>query len=170
MARKKTKLKTTPLPELAEISIWRKQCAGLCFLVLGGLAAIQQEGGFDQVVFGIVLGAIFGLGVVAIVGRLAKYLNRELVQKHGEARFNALLYESSLMLIPFTVLAVLSKMFFGWNAAIPFSSAALVGFGATFGVALGKLGDTKRIPLLVVTGGTPFCLGVVWTFLISLLR
>jgi len=170
MARSVNKVATEDGPGAGPVSIWRRQCAGLCFAALGGLAAIQNGGGFGAVVVGIVLGAGFGMGIVWLLPRLTKRFGGEALAEQGDAQLKSLVLQAAPMLIPFTVLAVLSKLVFGWNAVVPFASAALMAFSAVATAEMAKRETSKRVSLMLVSVGTPFLLGTVWTLLASSLR
>ncbi len=155
--------------QLSDGNAWYRQCAGLCLAVLGGLSAIQNKAGFGAIVVGIVIGGGFGIAIVRLLPRLAIRFGGQPVAEHGADKLRELVLQTALMLIPFTILAVLSKLVFGWNAAVPFGSAALMTFGAAFGVQVSKLGG-KKIAMLIMNAGIPAASSMAWSLLISLLK
>jgi hypothetical protein len=73
-----------------------------------------------------------------------------------------------LFVIPFTVLAVLAQLALGWNAVMPFASAAVMTAAATTGTEVMKRG-AQGIKNMLLPSGLALVLSTGWMLLVAIL-
>ena len=66
-----------------------------------------------------------------------------------------------LLAIPFTLLALLSELVFGWYAATAFIQAAIMTSGAAVGVELSRRAGPKMRYMIICMGGA-FAFSIIW--------
>ena len=139
----------------------------VCFGVLGWLMA--RQGGLEPVALG---GLVFLALAAGVIGRslytwALVIFNAVLRREHGAAVLRRAVDAGFLMLIPFTVLAVLAELRLDWNVMQAFASAGIMLGGAMVGAELGKLGQQNWFAALVPSLGAGV-LAAVWLVLLSL--
>lgn len=73
-----------------------------------------------------------------------------------------------VFMIPFTVLAVLSRLLLNWDAVMPFASAAIMTSAATAGAEVMKKG-AQGIKNVLIPSGVAFVLSTGWMMLVAML-
>ncbi len=112
----------------------------LCFIIFGLLIPFSKpEFSVTTLLVSIIIAVLIGL---LIVNLLIFLLNRGNQALHAEKKQFAREAVSTgmLFMIPFTVLAILAELVLGWNAIMPFASAAITTAAATAGTEVMKKG------------------------------
>jgi len=138
-----------------------------CFGVLGWLMA--RQGGLGSFALG---GLVFLALAAGVIGRSVYtwalvIFNPALRHEHGVAGIRRAVDAGFLMLIPFTVLAVVAEAGLGWSAMLAFASAGIMLAGAMAGAELGKLRKQGWMGALLPSLGAGVLAGV-WLVLVSL--
>lgn len=102
----------------------------------------------DLAALGLAVLALLGLAVLA---GLLHMLNPEVAQTHGGVASLTAVASGMLMLIPFTVLALIAELALGWSAAQAFATAGIMTGAAGIGVEMGRLGPPKVANALLPT-------------------
>lgn len=140
-----------------------------CFATLMGLTVYRLPGAEQGplVLFSAVGAGVIGWLFLALLGWLIYLLDAAARQELGRAGIAQAVARGYLLLIPFTLLALLAVSQFRWDAALPFSSAGIMTAGAAAGAELGQLEDRRPIhwalPTLAATG-----FATLWAVLCSL--
>lgn len=152
----------------------------VCFGVLGGLTGRRVEiGSLSIPTFGVggsevIPIAAFALGGViyawiglAVLGRLLYVFNRKVRKQHGYSAIKNAMGNGFLLLLPFTVLALVAELYLGWNAVQAFTAAGIMTGGATAGMELAKAGSGKLAGMILPSLGA-FVLSGAWMLLTTL--
>ena len=75
---------------------------------------------------------------------------------------------ASLVTVTFTVLAVLAQLLLGWNAVMPFASAAIMTASAAAGTEVMKKG-AQGIKNVMIPSALAFVLSTGWMLLVGIL-
>ena len=140
----------------------------LCFVVFGAIVPFtRSEVKLTTALISVSIALVVGWLAVNLLVMLLNAANRPLEESHqGFAR--EAVGTGMLFMIPFTVLAIIALAVLGWNAVMPFASAAITTAAATAGAEAMKRGaqGTKNvmIPTLVA-----MVLSTVWMMLTSIL-
>lgn len=132
-----------------------------CFAVLAWLNGRYAASGAGQValytLLGLLLAIVFLAGLAGLVLASAPHL------RQGPGYTGALdaVSRGFLIVIPFTALALLSDLAFGWGAATAFVQAAIMTSGAAVGVEVIRDGD-KKIRCLAVCMAGAFAFSIAW--------
>lgn len=126
-----------------------------CFTVLGALTGLP-----DYPAEAAVLGFLVGFAGLLLLTWLLAVFNGAVRKAHGYAKLVGAVYRGFLLLIPFAVLATVSDLGLGWQAAQTFLSAGLIGAGIAVGAEVTRLGGGK-----LAAGFFP----VLWTLALSFL-
>jgi hypothetical protein len=104
-----------------------------------------------------------------LFGRLLYIFNGAVRQKYGWRGVRQAVGRNFLLIIPYTVLALLADLVLGWNASLTFASAGIMTSGSAVGAELMKMGGGKMANMLLpVFGGMGFTM--LWMVISSLLR
>ena len=122
----------------------------VCLVMLGILC-----GGAQLAVFGVAL-ALIGLVVLVIALLL---FNPKTRREHGVFSVVGAVARGFMLLVPFTVLAVVTYIWLNWDAAQTFTSAGLMAAGAATGAEMAKLGGGRIMGCL---------LPMLWSMLLAL--
>lgn len=150
---------------LGGIKLWP---AYLCFMIFGVLIPFSKpDYKFTTVIYSLLIAIVVGLLAVNALILALNSGNAALRQTDGGFAREAV-GTGMLFMIPFTVLAVIALVLLGWNAIMPFASAAITTAAATAGTEAMKRGaqGTKNvmIPTLVA-----MVLSTVWMMLTGIL-
>lgn len=132
------------------VKIWP---AYLCFIIFGILIPFSRpELKFTTVIYSIIIAIVVGLLAVNLLILTFNSGNAALRQSdRGFAR--EAVGNGMLFMIPFTALAIMALAILGWNAVMPFASAAITTAAATAGTEAMKRGaqgvKNVMIPSLV---------------------
>lgn len=141
----------------------------LCFIVFGLMIPFTKPD-FQIVtfVYSVLLSLAVGLLAVKLLVLLFNMANPNLHQEAtGHFAIDAV-GAGMLFMVPFTVLAVLAQFVLGWNAVMPFASAAIMTSAATAGTEVMKKG-AQGIKNVMIPSVVAFLLSTGWMLLISLL-
>ncbi|MCF8011016.1 MAG: hypothetical protein K9L17_00940 [Clostridiales bacterium] len=140
----------------------------LCFIVFGMLIPVTRPD-FQVVtfLFSVLLSLVVGLLVIKLLIMLFNIANPKLRLDTCEFAREAV-GTGMLFMVPFAVLAVLAKVLMGWNAIMPFASAAIMTSAATAGTEVIKKGaqDMKN---MIIPSVLAFTISTLWMMLIGFL-
>jgi len=150
---------------LDRVKIWP---AYLCFIIFGILIPFSKpEFKLTTLTYSLIVAIVVGLLVVNLLIIVFNSSNTALRQADRGFARNAV-GTGMLFMIPFTTLAVLALAVLGWNAVMPFASAAITTAAATAGTEAIKRGarglKNVMIPTLVA-----IVLSTVWMMLTDIL-
>ena len=151
-------IKNAPKPALPIVAL-------LCFAVLAILLVIKTE---DMTIIVTVLlsGAFLGFVMLTIFGWMLSLFNSQITQEYSRKSIRWIVNRGFLLLLPFTVLAVIATMGLGWNAVTAFASAGIMTSSTAIGVELTRLGGgTVRSTLLPAIGG--IIMTTIWMLVLS---
>ena len=141
----------------------------LCFTTLAGLAAYRGNPSLKPVAVAAVGGLVAAWLCLWLFGRLLYTFNGAVRQKYGWKGVRQAVGRNFLLLIPYTVLALLADMVLGWNASLTFASAGIMTSGSAVGAELMVKGGGKLANMLLpMAGGMGFTM--LWMTIGSLLR
>jgi hypothetical protein len=140
----------------------------LCFMVFGMLIPFTKTD-FQAMtfVFSILLSLAAGLLTVKLLIMLFNMVNPQLLAAAGQFAGEAV-GAGMLFMVPFTVLAVLAQFLLGWDAVMPFASAAVMTSVATAGSEVMKKG-AQGIKNMIIPSVVAFLISTGWMLLIGLL-
>lgn len=151
--------------------------AGLAnlLLVLASLAVLGwltmrrlpfTPAGLAGLLFGFLLLCACGL---ALLSGMLSVLNPALVRMHGGQAGLVAVVSGMLLIVPFTVLALIADLGLGWSAAQTFATAGVMTGSAAVGMEMSKLG-LGRLANSVVPSLAGGLFVVVWMLLNALLQ
>ena len=141
----------------------------LCFATLAGLAAYRGNPSVKPVAVAAIGGLAAAWLCLWLFGRLLYTFNGAVRHKYGWDGIRQAVGRNFLLLIPYTVLALLADTVLGWNASLTFASAGIMTSGSAVGAELMGMGGGKVANLLLpVFGGMGFTM--LWMVIGSLLR
>lgn len=113
----------------------------LCFMAFGIAAFFNPLDRFNPVniIFGIVIGLLFGFLCKGFLTRLLGLINPGLKQSHGKKIISIAVDLGMTFMVPFAVMALLATFFMGWTITGGFVSAGLMTAGASASMEVGKL-------------------------------
>ncbi len=140
----------------------------LCFIVFGMLIPFTKP---DlqalTFIYSILLSLAVGLLTVKLLIILFNVANPKLLAAAGQFAGEAV-GAGMLFMIPFTVLAVLAQFLLGWDAVMPFASAAIMTSVATAGTEAMKKG-AQGIKNVLIPSVLAFVLSTGWMMLVAIL-
>jgi hypothetical protein len=141
----------------------------LCIGLLGWLttrhlpASPVRVGGF---VFGFLLLPALGL---AILSSLLSTLNPAAANTHGKLAGLSAVSSGMLLIVPFTLLALIADLVLGWSAVLTFATAGVMTGAGAVGTEMSKLGSRRPANMILPTlVGILFVVG--WMLLGALLQ
>jgi hypothetical protein len=141
----------------------------LCFATLAGLAAYRANPSLKPVAVAAVGGLAAAWLCLWLFGGLLYSFNGAVRQKVGWKGVRRTVGRNFLLLIPYTVLAILANTLLGWDASLTFASAGIMTSGSAVGAELMGMGGGKLANMLLpVVGGMGFTM--FWMAAGSLLR
>jgi hypothetical protein len=141
----------------------------LCLATLAGLAAYRGNPSVKPVAVAAIGGLAAAWLCLWLFGRLLYTFNGAVRHKYGWDGVWGAVGRNFLLLIPYTVLALLADSVLGWNASLTFASAGIMTSGSAVGAELMGMGGGKVANLLLpVFGGMGFTM--LWMVIGSLLR
>ena len=139
----------------------------VCFAVLGALTARRTAGSLPLVsAFGCAFTAWFCL---KLLGWLVSALNAPIRQQHGSPAIKEAIFKGFLLMVPFTVLALMADLWLKWSAVQAFTSAGIMTASAAVGADLVKLGGRKLFSM-VLPSLFAFGFSAVWMILSAWLQ
>ncbi|MDD4169314.1 MAG: hypothetical protein PHD36_03485 [Desulfotomaculaceae bacterium] len=141
----------------------------LCFLVFGIMIPFTKpEFKLTTLLLSVLLALVVGLLAVYLLILIFNAGNPAL-REAGKSQFaREAVAAGMLFMIPFTVLAVLAQFGLGWNAVMPFASAAIMTAAATAGSEVVKKG-AQGIKNMLIPAGLAFVLSTGWMMLVAML-
>ncbi|MBU0609175.1 MAG: hypothetical protein KKI08_14915 [Armatimonadetes bacterium] len=107
---------------------------------------------------------VMGLIWLALLTGIVHVMNPEIAQSHGSGAALVPVATGMLMIVPFTVLALVAEFSLGWSATQAFAAAGLMTGAGGVGVEIGRLGPRKLLNSLVPAGGGALFV-VIWMLL-----
>ncbi|KAF1086676.1 hypothetical protein SPSYN_00395 [Sporotomaculum syntrophicum] len=143
--------------------------AYLCFIVFGILVALNKPAiTMSTVLISILAAFLFAILVIFLLSLAFKLANPNLMTEgEGQVIKRAVSTGMSFM-IPFTVLAVLADVVLGWDAVMPFASAAVMTAGASAGMEVMKAG-VQGIKNVLLPTFLSFIISTSWMILVGFL-
>lgn len=140
----------------------------LCFILFGIMISFSKAE-FTIITFLLSLLISVIIGVITINGLIIifKSSNAELVQTNSQFAKEAVA-EGMLFMVPFAVLAALAQFALGWDAVMPFASAAVMTACATAGAEVLKKGaiGAKNV---MIPSAIAFLISTSWMLLVGIL-
>ncbi len=142
--------------------------AYLCFIIFGILMPFSKpEFKFTTLLLSLVIAIAVGFMAVNILIMAFNSGNAALRQTDGGFAREAV-GSGMLFMIPFTVLAILAMVVLGWNAVMPFASAAVTTAAATAGTEAMKKG-AQGIKNVLIPTVAAMVISTVWMLLAGIL-
>lgn len=137
----------------------------LCFATFGiaALADVTNLLNPVNIIFGAILGIVFGIICRGFFSGILGSLNKDLKKEHGKKVVSYSVGRGMAYLIPFAAIAILSTFVLGWNVPGGFLSAGLMTGGIASSLELDKFlgkASTKNSIMASVVCGT---FAAVWT-------
>lgn len=143
----------------------------LCYAVFGVTAFANLADPFNitNIVYGIVVGLIFGLICKVFLSGIMGLLNRDLKEKHGKKVISHAVEKGMTFMFPFAVMGFLASFVLGWTLTSGFVSAALMTAGASAAMEIGKLKEKPSIKNTILASVLSWAFVTVWLFSINFL-
>lgn len=140
----------------------------LCFIIFGGIVPFTRaEVKITTALLSVLMALVMGVLAVKLLIMLLNAANRPLQQAlQGFAR--EAVATGMLFMIPFTVLAVLARFGLGWDAVMPFASAAITTAAASAGTEAMKKG-AQGIKNVIIPSLVALVLSTGWMMLVGIL-
>ncbi len=132
-----------------------------CFLLLAWLNGRQVASGAAQVALYSLIGVALALSLLAALGGLVLAVDTPLRQASGYPGALDAVARGFLVILPFTVLALLAEFIFGWGATQAFTQAGIMTSGAAVGMEL-MSGGEPRVRYMVVPMLGAFAFSAAW--------
>jgi len=140
----------------------------LCFIIFGIMISFSKpEFKVTTLLLSLFLALIIGLLTVNLLIMSFNAGNAALRKNSGSFAREAV-GTGMLFMIPFTVLAVLAKFGLGWDAVMPFASAAIMTAAATAGTEVMKKG-AQGIKNVLIPSVLAFVLSTGWMMLTGIM-
>jgi hypothetical protein len=141
----------------------------VCFAILGALATRRGNPTALGAAFSAGIGLIAAWAFLVALGFVVHGTNPPIRSRLGRVGVNEAVGRSYVMMVPFTVLALLADFVLGWDATQAFVSAGVMTAGAALAADLMRQGARKfagfALPMLGAFG-----FSMVWMALSSTLR
>jgi len=131
-----------------------------CFAVLSWLNGRYVGQGAGEVAAYTVIGLLLAAACLAGLAALALLADPSLRSSGYTGGIDAVA-RGFLIAIPFTLLALLADLAFGWNAATAFIQAAIMTSGAAVGVELSRRAEPKLRYMIICMAGA-FAFSIIW--------
>lgn len=142
--------------------------AYLCFTTFGILVAVNKAISVISLSISIAAALILAFLAIELITWSFLKVNPALCAQNGRGFAREAVSQGMLFMIPFTVLAVLADVFLGWDAVMPFASAAIMTAGASAGMEAVKVG-AKGIKNIILPSVIAFIISTLWMLLVGLL-
>ncbi len=140
----------------------------LCFLIFGLMIPFSKpELIITTLLLSLMTSLVVGFLAVNLLIRALDAGNAALRQNNSQFARKAV-STGMLFMIPFTVLAVLARFILGWDAVMPFASAAIMTAAATSGTEVMKIG-AQGIKNVMIPSILAFILSTGWMMLAGML-
>lgn len=113
----------------------------LCFAAFGVTALLDIADPYDPVnlVFGALVGLVFGFIVRRFLSGIVGVMNRDLRESHGKHAASLAVGKGMTFLVPFAVMATLATFLLGWSVPGGFLSAGLMTAGIAGSMEIDRL-------------------------------
>lgn len=136
----------------------------LCFIVFGivGYMNFKAPLNIGSLIFGALVGLLFGIITKSLLGRLLSLLNRDVVKEQGKKAVSTTVKRCTIYMFPYTVMVSLAAYFLGWAAAGVFFSAAVMSTGVVAATEVSKLKGKGTVRNNIATSLTASVISVLW--------
>ncbi len=134
--------------------------AVLCFAALTALVAGDAPGLPVLILLGL-LGLLGGALALALLTLFLSLVNGAVRREHGRAAVRLAVNGGFLLLVPFTVLALVAELGLGWEAAAGFAAAGIITAAGAAGAELTRLGG-RRLPAVLLPMLAGIGLSAAW--------
>ncbi len=143
--------------------------AYLCFIIFGILVALNKPAIImSTVIISILAAFLFSILVIYLLTLAFKLANPNLLTEGDGQVIKRAINTGMSFMIPFTVLAVLADVVLGWDAVMPFASAAIMTAGASAGMEVMKAG-VQGIKNVILPTFLSFIISTSWMILVGFL-
>ena len=143
--------------------------AYLCFMTFGFLVAINKTTiGIVSIGVSVFVALLFAIVAIKLMIWSFTKANPDLCAQTGGTVAQEAVSQGMSFMIPFTILAVLANVLLGWNAVMPFASAAIMTAGASAGMEVTKAGG-KGIKNILLPTVLSFIVSTLWMLVVGLL-
>lgn len=132
-----------------------------CLALLSWLNGRYVGSGAGQVTAYTVIGLALALACLAGLAGLLLVVSSSLRQGAGYGGAWDVVARGFLLLVPFTLLALLADLVFGWGAATAFIQAAIMTSGAAVGAELVR-SSGQKLRLMFVPMAGAFAFSITW--------
>ncbi len=140
----------------------------LCFIIFGMIIPFSKpEFKIMTLLLSLLISLLVGFLTVSLLVMIFNASNAALRQSSSHFAREAVSV-GMLFIIPFTVLAVLAQFVLGWDAVMPFASAAIMTAAATAGTEVMKKG-AQGIKNVMIPSVLAFLLSTGWMMLVGML-
>jgi len=140
----------------------------LCFAIFGIVGSFQegQELNLLNILYGMLVGLVFGWFTMLVLAIFLKWINPELkmTQKKGFAR-RAVSF-GMVYMVPFATMAFMAAYFLHWKSAGLFVSAAVSAVAVATGAEISRLYEKPKIWNNIVPSMLASACSMAWLFLI----
>lgn len=138
----------------------------ICFATFGITAFVNFEDKYNivNILYGIVVGLIFGFLCKAFLSGILGMLNGDLKQNHGRKVISYTVERGMAFMIPFAVMAALATFYMGWSMTSGFVSAAIMTAGVSAASEIGKLKGKAEFKNTIFTSVISWAFSTLWLF------
>jgi hypothetical protein len=152
-----------------EGTVYSRAVALCCFGLLGALANRRGNPGVEAALFCGGSALVFTWIFLKTLGGLVYATNAPIRHTCGWAGIKLALGRGFVLIVPFTVLALIAEFGLGWHATQAFASAGIMSAGAAVGADLIRLGG-RKLPSFALPMLAALAFSAVWLGLSSTLR
>lgn len=136
------------------------------FMVFGvvGYLNLRIPWNSTEIVFGVIVGLIFGFISKLIFIRLLSILNGDIRKSRGSRAIKEVVRRSTVFMFPYAVLVFLAAYFLGWAAASALFSAAIMNTGVMVSSEVGKLKEKPVVRNTIATSLTATAISYLWMY------
>lgn len=138
----------------------------LCFISFGVTAFANPANLFNLVnlVYGILIGLLFGFLCKALLTGVLGVFNRDLKTLHGQKVISYAVDKGMTYMIPFAVMALLATFILDWSITGRFLSAGIMAAGVSASMEIAKLNGKQAIKNTLITSIVTGTMAIVWLF------
>lgn len=142
--------------------------AYICFITFGVLVAVNKAISVISLALAIFTALLLAIVTIELITWSFIKANPDVCAQSGRGFAREAVSQGMLFMIPFTVLAVLADVLLGWDAVMPFASAAIMTAGASAGMEAVKIG-AKGMKNVILPSVIAFIISTLWMLLVGLL-
>ncbi|KJS21672.1 MAG: hypothetical protein VR72_09245 [Clostridiaceae bacterium BRH_c20a] len=157
--------------DIAKGNGWRRFFRQLCFIAFGLTAFFNPLDRFNpaNILFGIVVGLVFGSLCKAFLSGLLRMFNPDLKASIGRKTISHAVEKGMTFMVPFAVMALLATFVMGWSITGGFVSAGLMTAAASASMEIGKLKGKQAMKNTILTSAISWSFSTLWLYSIGFL-